>query len=53
MGRPAMNLKATVVRLPQGADDRIDAVLEDKEKRSDLIREAVEREIKRRERSRG
>lgn len=50
MGRPAMNVKATVVRLPHGMDRRIDAVLEDGEKRADLIREAVEREIKRRER---
>jgi predicted DNA-binding protein len=50
MGRPAMNLRATVVRLPQGMDERIDAVLEDGERRADLIREAVDREIKRRER---
>lgn len=50
MGRPAMNVKATVVRLPQGMDDRIDAVLQDGEKRADLIRAAVERELKRRER---
>lgn len=53
MGRPSMNVKATVVRLPNGMDDRIDAVLEPKEKRADLIREAVEREIKRRERKQG
>lgn len=52
MGRPAMNLKATVVRLPQGMDEEIDAVLEPGEKRADLIRQAVEREIKRRERHR-
>jgi len=50
MGRPAMNVKATVVRLPQGMDARIDAVLEDGEKRADLIRMAVEKELKRRER---
>lgn len=50
MGRPAMNVKATVVRLPQGMDARIDAVLEDGEKRADLIRLAVEKELKRRER---
>lgn len=50
MGRPAMNLKATVVRLPHGINERIDAVLEEGEKRADLIRAAVERELKRRER---
>jgi predicted DNA-binding protein len=50
MGRPSMNVKATVVRLPQGMDARIDSVLEEGEKRADLIREAVERELKRRER---
>lgn len=52
MGRPSMNLKPTVVRLPSGMDDRIDAVLEPKEKRADLIRAAIERELKRRERHR-
>jgi metal-responsive CopG/Arc/MetJ family transcriptional regulator len=52
MGRPSMNLKPTVVRLPTGIDARIDAVLKAKEKRADLIREAVERELKRRERNR-
>lgn len=51
MGRPSMDLKATVVRLPQGIDKRIDAVLADGEKRADLIRDAVERELKRRERA--
>ncbi len=45
-----MNVKATVVRLPQGVDERIDAVLEEGEKRADLIRMAVEKELKRRER---
>lgn len=51
MGRPSMKLKATVVRLPQGEDERIDAVLDKGEKRSEFIREAVERELKRRERA--
>lgn len=50
MGRPPMNVKPTVVRLPNGMDDRIDAVLEPKEKRADLIRKAVEKEVRRRER---
>jgi metal-responsive CopG/Arc/MetJ family transcriptional regulator len=43
-------VKATVVRLPHGMDTRIDAVLEVGEKRADLIRMAVEKELKRRER---
>ena len=50
MGRPAMNLKATVVRLTHGMDARMDAVLREGEKRADLIRLAVEKELKRRER---
>lgn len=50
MGRPPMNVKPTVVRLGEGVPERIDAVLEPKEKRADMIREAIERELKRRER---
>lgn len=49
MGRPPLNVKATVVRLGEGVPERIDAVLKPKEKRADLIREAIERELKRRE----
>ena len=45
-----MNVKPMLVRLPDGMDKRIDAVLEPKEKRADLIREAVAKELKRRER---
>lgn len=37
-------------RLPAGTLARMDAVLDEGEKRSDLLREAVERELKRRER---
>lgn len=37
--------------LPEGAKARMDAVLNDDEDRLDMIREAIEREIKRRERS--
>jgi hypothetical protein len=44
-----MDVKATVVRLKIGVDKRIDAVLRPKEKRADLIREAIDREVKRRE----
>lgn len=37
-------------RFPAGTLERMDEVLEDGEKRADLIRVAVERELKRRER---
>jgi metal-responsive CopG/Arc/MetJ family transcriptional regulator len=49
MGRPPMNVKPIFVRLGVDIPKRIDAVLEPKEKRADLIRDAVERELKRRE----
>ena len=49
-GRPPMIVNPTLVRLPDGMEMRIDAVLEPKEKRADLIREAVAKELKRRER---
>lgn len=49
MGRPPMNVTPTVVRLPDDMPARIDAVLEPKEKRADLIRAAVEKEVRKRE----
>jgi hypothetical protein len=49
MGRKRINEEQTPARFPAGTLERIDAVLEDGEKRSDLIRNAVERELKRRE----
>lgn len=39
--------------LPKGMKDRIDAALLNGEKRTVFIREAIERELKRRERKRG
>lgn len=51
MGRKQINHEQTPARFPEGTLERIDAALEDGEKRSDLIREAVERELKRRGRS--
>jgi hypothetical protein len=51
MGRKQINQEQTPARFPAGTLDRIDAVLEDGEKRADLIRQAIERELKRRERS--
>jgi hypothetical protein len=52
MGRKQINHEQTPARFPEGTLARIDEILEDGEKRSDLIREAVEREIKRRLRHR-
>jgi hypothetical protein len=50
VGRPRINDEQTPARFPGGTLARIDAVLENGEKRSDFIREAVEKELKRRER---
>ncbi len=50
MGRKRINDEQTPARFPAGTLERIDAALEDGEKRSDLIRDAVDRELKRRER---
>ena len=54
MGRKQINHEQTMARFPAGTLARIVAVLdtETNEKSSDLIREAVERELKRRERAR-
>jgi len=49
MGRPPLGLVMTTIRLPKRMGGRIDAVLRDKEKRSDLIRSAIEHELQRRE----
>lgn len=49
VGRPKKNEEQTPARFPAGYLARIDAVLRDKEPRSDFIREAVERELERRE----
>jgi hypothetical protein len=51
MGRKQINHEQMPARFPEGTFARIDAVLAEGEKRSDLIREAVDRELKRRERS--
>lgn len=47
MGRPPLHLKPVLVRLSQEALDRIDE-LAGKNRRPEFIREAIEREIKRR-----
>lgn len=49
VGRKRINDEQTPARFPKGTLDRVDALLNDKEKRADFIRDAVEREIKRRE----
>lgn len=52
MGRKQINEEQMPARFPAGTLERIDAVLDPgtNEKRSDFLREAVERELKRRER---
>jgi hypothetical protein len=50
MGRPPKHRKATLIRLDKGVRERIAKVLRGKEKQADLIRIAVERELRRRER---
>lgn len=50
MGRKQINAEAMPGRFPEGTLARMDAVLEDKESRGAFLREAVERELKRRER---
>lgn len=50
MGRKQINEENTMARFPAGTLARIKTVLEDGEAQADLIRKAVERELKRRER---
>ena len=50
VGRPKINDEQTPARFAGVTLARIDAVLGGREKRSDFIREAVERELERRER---
>jgi hypothetical protein len=51
VGRKQINHEQTPARFPEGTLARIDAVLTAREKRSDLIRQAVEREIERRQKA--
>jgi hypothetical protein len=50
MGRPRRWAEDMQARFPEGTFDRIQAVLKDDEDRTDFVREAVERELRRRER---
>lgn len=49
VGRRRINEEMTPARFPKGTLARIDRLRAEKEKRADFIREAVEREIRRRE----
>ena len=49
MGRKRINDEETLARFPGGTLERVDAVLRKKEKRAEFFREAVERELARRE----
>lgn len=51
VGRKRINDEQMPARFPAGTFARIDAVLRPGEKRADLIRSGVERELKRRERA--
>jgi len=48
MGRPSLKVKPMLVRLPEGVAERIDALVGEG-RRAQFIREAVERELERRE----
>lgn len=52
MGRKKINDEQMPARFPAGTLERIGGVLAEGEKHSDFIREAVERELKRREKAR-
>ena len=51
MGRPKLDVKPMLVRLPEGMAERIDAIA-GAGRRAEFIREALERELARRERKR-
>ena len=52
MGRKKMWAEDMQARFPEGTFDRIEAVLEGSDDRTDFVRVAVEKELKRRERPR-
>lgn len=51
MGRKKLWSEDMQARFPEGTFDRIAAVLDEGEARMDFVREAVERELRRRERA--
>lgn len=50
MARPKSEFETWPARFPVGTKARLDPLLEPKETRADFVREAVDREIKRRSR---
>ena len=52
MGRKKLWAEDMQARFPEGTFDRIEAVLEDSEDRTEFVRVSVEKELKRREKSR-
>lgn len=48
MGRPSLNVRPMLVRLPEGVPERIDAVAGEN-RRAEFIREAVEALLRKRE----
>jgi predicted DNA-binding protein len=52
MGRKLTHPERLLARLSAGTKERIDAALGEDEGQADLVREAIERELKRRERAR-
>lgn len=52
MGRKKLWTERLLVPLPDGTTDRLDAARADDEDRLDVIRAAIERELKRREKHR-
>lgn len=53
MGRTKQWHEAVNLTLPRGAKARMDAVLSEGEDRLDLIRAAIDKEVKRREKAKG
>jgi hypothetical protein len=53
MGRRKLWSEDMQARFPEGTFERIDAVRNEDEDRTDFVREAVERELRRRERAMG
>ena len=52
MGRPSLKVKPTVIRMTEDVRKRIEAVA-GPHKMSEFIREAIDRELKRREKGKG
>lgn len=50
MGRPPLKVKVTTIRLPEGVDERIDALV-GPHRRAQFIREAVMKELRLKEKT--